>query len=445
MKLIIDVHAHIFNAMDIPLKGYLLSRKFDGLLAHLAQYLIPLLASYIRGRLNPGKKNIVIQKLLGPIALQIACKFVGKEYKKWSETLSKQVVDVTSEMVQTFEKDGIDLYVPLMIDYEYWFKNTSDNPIHDQIDLLYKNIIVPYKGKIHPFVAFDPARELAFRKGMDNPDGEPETHGSMSLVKDAIENKGFIGVKLYNAMGYRPFNNNIVDEKRRQIALHKKKYIFRGEEYDKVLSELYDYCVENGVPITTHCRMDGSESYRDASFDFGHAILWRQVLDQDRYKNLHLNLAHFGWNKKQMHKGNRSWVKEICEMLTQYDNLYTDVAQHEVVIDKNMPKFKTAYKELIAEFDVLKERLLFGIDWHVIKRVKNFENFKSCYIEVLKSNNLFSDREIDDFLGSNALKFLGLLPGGKNRKRIEEFYTKESIEPPEWFKVASKNPEKNMR
>ncbi len=172
--------------------------------------------------------------------MSIVYELQGKGYKRWAETLSSKVSDIAAEMVETFRKDNIDLYVPLMIDFEYWFKNTADVSIKYQLDYIYRRIILPYKGTIHPFVSFDPARELAFRRGKNDPDGNPEIYGYMELVKDAIENKGFIGVKLYNAMGYRPFNNSVVDKNRRKIALHKKAYVFKGDEYDEVLAELYD-------------------------------------------------------------------------------------------------------------------------------------------------------------------------------------------------------------
>jgi len=85
---------------------------------------------------------------------------------------------------------------------------------------------------------------------------------------------------------------------------------------------------------------------------------------------------------------------------------------------------------------VIKKRLLFGIDWHVIKRVENFENFKERYIDVLKHDGLFTDDEVDDFLGGNALNFLGFVPGGKNRERLRVFYRDNGIDPPEWFKAT---------
>jgi hypothetical protein len=90
---------------------------------------------------------------------------------------------------------------------------------------------------------------------------------------------------------------------------------------------------------------------------------------------------------------------------------------------------------------MLQKKLLFGIDWHVITRVDNFESFKDKYLEVLTDGNLFSDGEIEDFLGGNALHFLGLLPldtkpedgWTKNRKRLQSFYRDNEIEPPAWF------------
>ncbi|MFX0202870.1 MAG: amidohydrolase family protein, partial [Candidatus Hodarchaeota archaeon] len=362
------------------------------------------------GKVRVKKQKNIVKRKINPTVMSVVYKWQGKGYKRWAETLSSKVSDIISEMIETFSKNDIDLYVPLMIDYEYWFKNTADVSIKYQLDYIYRIIILYYKGTIHPFVSFDPARELAFRKGMNDPDGNPEIYGSMELVKDAIENKGFIGVKLYNVMGYRPFNNNVVDKKHRKIAFHKKDYVFNGEKYDEGLAELYDYCIEKEVPITTHCCMDGSESYKDTSFDFGQAVFWRDVLDQERFKNLHLNLAHFGRNKKQGHEGDRSWVQELCKMISQYDNLYTDVSHHEVLNEKNRTKFKSAYDELCSEYPKIEQKLLFGIAWHVIKRVDHFPEFKERYLEVLTHDNLFSDAEIEDFLRGNALCFLGLTP-----------------------------------
>lgn len=456
---VIDVHAHVFSAQDIPLDGYLRAREpvrgFDRFLFDILQQLnlkpsvVGLVANMIREK-QLDSKALVPTLLKATISL-----LLGKQYLKWARTISGQVKDIAAEMERAYP--GIHLYVPLMIDYEYWFESTIDTPLADQIQTLYENVIVPSRGRIHPFVAFDPARELAFRKHMLNPDGRPERLGSLALVKQAIEEMGFIGVKLYNSVGYRPFHNAVVDDQRKsRIKLHQQMgyHVFKGEDYDQVLSELYDYCVEQQVPITTHCGMEGIEIYRDASFDFGKAALWHEVLSQSRYRDLCLNLAHFGWHQRkwtrrsrQGYHGHRSWVKDICHMLLDYPYLYTDVSHHPVVLERERQRFKLDYQDMRRDWDTLddtgrngwseiKKKLLFGIDWHVIKRVKKYGTFQERYEEVLRDSG-FSKDEITAFLGGNALDFLGLRPGGKNRERLVRFYKKEGIHPPEWFNLTS--------
>jgi predicted TIM-barrel fold metal-dependent hydrolase len=299
---------------------------------------------------------------------------------------------------------------------------------------------LPGKGRIHPFVPFDPARELAHRKGLDCPDGGPEKHSSLALVKDAIEHRGFIGVKVYNSLGYKPFNNAEVDEKRHNIRLHENKGYadaLTGRDYDEVLSELYDYCVENEVPITAHCVMDGIESYPRASFDFCKATFWREVLDQDRYKDLRVNLAHFGWSPAYGYDGAGSWVQDICRMVTEYKHLYTDVSHHHVLTTRDRRRFKQDYAKMRADagdrWPELKSKILFGIDWHVTKRVRNFERFQEAYATVLEEGASYTSEDMDQFLSGNAMRFLGLEQGGKNRQRLTEFYQVRGIDPPAWF------------
>ena len=437
MKPIIDVHAHVFNARDIPIKGYLQSRKskpfLEGLLTPL---LAPVIARCLREE-NPDARGVGCN-----LVTEVVCAMMGQEYRNWAETLAQDVRDITAEMVDTYR--AIDLFVPLMVDFEYWFLNSPDNDIKSQIDLVAEHIVLPYEGRIHPFVPFCPAREIAFRKGLRNPDGQVERHSSLELVKDAIQNKGFIGVKLYNALGYRPWGNAEVDAKRTRIKIHKrKKYdqTITGTEYDAVLGELYDYCVSNGVPITAHCVMDGIESYDDASYDFGKAVFWREVLDQPRYRTLRVNLAHFGWNKAVGYGAPQNWAKDICRMAVAYDHLYTDVSHHSVLSYRGRRLFKGDYARMRqdwgAHWPKVKSKILFGIDWHVLKRVKGFEDFLGQYVEVLSHGELYNRDEIADFMGGNAMRFLGLLPGGQNRQRLARFYRNQGQAPPAWFTATA--------
>jgi len=81
----------------------------------------------------------------------------------------------------------------------------------------------------------------------------------------------------------------------------------------------------------------------------------------------------------------------------------------------------------------IKKKILFGIDWHVLKRVSGYEEFQDAYTEVLNEGGSYTPEDVDDFLGGNALRFLGLLPEGKNRERLAKFYQNHDISPPAWF------------
>ncbi len=476
MKPIIDVHAHVFRGKDIPLKGFLLARRYEQwYIRLLGPILFSIIARCIRRGGSQGKGL-----LCGPM-LNLVYQYMGDGYRRTAEILAMDdVADIAAKLVRTFDRDGIELYVPLMIDYEYWFRSTPEPSIAAQIDSLYRDVVLPHEGRIHPFVSFDPARELAYRKQLPAPDdpddGPPERYSSLELVKDAVRNKDFIGVKVYNTLGYRPLGNVAVDEKRKRIFVdnRRKRYtVFTGEELDEALSDLYDFCVEEQVPITAHCTSNGVEAYFGASFDFGRPEYWREVLDA--YPDLHLNLAHFGWDHPEGYypeappllvqavrrieqsvrtrsiralsepsprESDRTWVREICEMAERYRHLYTDVSHHGVTADKNIPKYKLAYRGICSDFPgVIQKKLLFGIDWHVITREDNFESFRDRYVRVLREDAIFTSEEMEDFVGGNALHFLGLLPLGTvpevgwtgNRRRLESFYEDNHIDPPAWF------------
>jgi predicted TIM-barrel fold metal-dependent hydrolase len=498
---IIDAHVHIFNALDIPVEGYLRSRSPD-----IVDFILPNLFTYLTDRMRDRcvlreqvnqygdlmavvksmaeeesperfaqtaeeealgeyvspeesldeyvgtpKDESVGLKWLYTILLKVFSVYMWQRLDLWEKALTKDAGRLAGDLLDIDWGKRVDLYVPLMVDYEYWFKNTLDHDLESQIQDIYENAVIPNQGRIHPFVPFDPARQLVWEKRdkMLTPDGQRPKYSSLDLVKDAIENKGFIGVKLYNSLGYKPIGNNdlLTPLRRKRIAVRNGKmpYLFPDVDYDRVLWELYEYCAEEQIPITTHCQTGGIEAYPEASFDFCDPVFWREVLD--KYKDLRLNLGHFGWGQKQGYKNESdNWVRKICEMIIKYDHLYADVSHHNVVSSSGRRKHISSYEAMRNDYagkglEKLKKRILYGSDWHVLKRVKNFEIFMAKYIQVMEQASFYTKEEMENFLGGNALEFLGLLPGGKNRERLKDFYAKEKIPPPYWFtSTASQKP-----
>ena len=454
MSPVIDVHTHIFSALDIPLEGYLLSRRSERRLGRMIDpwisvFPMPQLFGYVASR---ARERCVTRRLHDDVKrgwfytaiLWLYGKLSNQRFLDWEDSLTSCSAANAERLIETWPK--IDLFVPLMIDYEYWFANSLDNSLGEQIDTVYCDVVVPHLGRIHPFVPFDPARELAFRKGMVNPDGQLEKHRPLTLVKEAIECKGFIGVKLYNSLGYRPLGNADAELalKRRHIAVRNQKlpYLFSGEEYDEVLCELYDYCVDNDVPITAHCVMDGIEAYPGASLDFGQASFWDEVLRRKEYRNLRLNLAHFGWNQSpgQGYAGSESWARDVCRLIVKYDNVYADVSHHRVLSKSGRDQFIHGYRQMMTDFSMdiekIKHRILFGTDWHVLERMGGYRAFLDHYQKVLEAAGMFADGELGRFRGGNALEFLGLLAGGGNRRRLLRLYQTHGSSVPEWYRLA---------
>ncbi len=450
----IDVHTHIFSALDIPLEGYLLSRRSERRAGRLIDpwisiFPMPQLFGYVARR---ARERCVTRRLEDNVkrgwfysaVLWLYGKLSGQRFIEWEESLTSCSATNGDRLIETWPET--DLFVPLMIDYEYWFANSLDNPLSQQIDTVFRDVVLEHLGRIHPFVPFDPARELAYRKGMVNPDGQLERYSPLALVEEAIEDKGFIGVKLYNSLGYRPLGNADPDAslKRRHIAVRNQKlpYLFDGEEYDEVLCDLYDYCVEHEVPITAHCVMDGIEAYPGASHDFGQAKFWDEVLRQDRYRSLRLNLAHFGWNQShgQGYTGSESWAKDVCRLIVTYDHVYADVSHHRVLTKGGRNQFIQGYrqmnKDFSADMEKIKSRILFGTDWHVLMRMGGYRDFLDDYQKVLEEAGLFVGSELGHFRGGNALEFLGLLAGGGNRRRLLRLYQTHGTSVPEWYRLA---------
>jgi hypothetical protein len=210
MSPVIDIHAHVFRGRDIPLKGYLLSRSYpEWYIRLLAPVLFTVIERAIRGESHGPIVDLV---------KRLTFAYTGPGYRRWTDILSMDDMrDVAAKMIASFPKDRTGLYVPLMIDYEYWFKHSKNLFIAEQIDSMYRDVILPYKGRIHPFAPFDPARELAFRNKLPGPGGTREKYSSLELAKEAVRNRGFIGVKVYNTLGYRPLGNEQVDRERRGI------------------------------------------------------------------------------------------------------------------------------------------------------------------------------------------------------------------------------------
>ena len=287
--MIIDVHCHMFNADDLPVAGFVREvKKVHWFGGAIARYLdrkiqdaapdvgadIDRLTALLRdnGVANTGDPLTTLEETQDRIAEDLASdpvllaeltrEFMAHDRATGAGALGNlawPVPDRIERFVSYFAQSRVDLpgqyaagtgrgvhvAVPLLVDMDAGVHDRSVSKPKEQItvfDLLSQASMKGLLPKaahlvLHPFIAFDPLRELAWRKDPD-PAGSP-----LERVIDAVLHKGFVGVKVYPPMGWRPAGN-VLDDKRSARD---------GPLLDEIVLDFARWCVEADVPVTAHC------------------------------------------------------------------------------------------------------------------------------------------------------------------------------------------------
>ena len=470
---VVDIHCHTFNADDLPVRGFLRRVVFDN--NRLAGDVATLVDLLIQGR-APGyaEENAYLDHLLtlprperGQRALQPMSipdvdaaadqallelqskdpdlvrrldeqmptsgdkRFLGlggaKTAIRWVKIFGMKRVDITGHLVTNFGPNAVDLFTPMLVDLGMGLGDIEKTTLSQQVALQEKisrlsmqgRLPVPTSAKVHPFVGFDPRRELRSRKL-----GDVVT--PLEVLQRSIERYGFVGVKMYPPMGFTPTDNKPTSE------IETKE---DAEAVDAILEELYEWCALEHVPITVHCNAtnDASDEYAT----FSRPSLWAKVLK--RHPDLHLNLGHFGGTGD---KGKAAqWAVQIARLTNDYPHLYADVGNHR--IDK--PEVASAYEAKLRsilgaeETSEMRQRLMYGSDWFMVALAPKNEEFLTRYRKLYTAVVGKGDPAVDRFLGGAALDFLGFSEkarqeGNKNGERLRNRYAEHAPDRvPDWL------------
>lgn len=371
--LIIDVHAHIFDADSVP-DPYLQSRIFEffkkiGFTGKLEQ----LIEENVENRLNKRIKFLmfIAQKILSSILP------LNSREKMLNYYRNKITKDFTNL-----------IFISLMMDIEKGWNSPPKKSIPKQIEEV--KILLKKNYPILPFLAVDPRKNNLYE----------------TFLKAFTGEFPFFGVKVYPALGFLPVD----------VRLH----------------PIYEICIKKNIPVTTHCggtliaavsknvcntypetqqafEEGKCNDYKERAAFFNHPKLWEPVLNE--YPDLRLNFGHFGgmedWqNLKKGIKAER--IEKIISLITKkesntlaYKNLYTDFSYN---LKKKNKQISVLKKELDKN-PLLREKVMFGTDYWVVnplfpKRLKKeinfaFENITPYFNEFTKKNAL-------NFLGLNS-------------------------------------------
>ncbi len=353
------------------------------------------------------------------------------QFCKWVGTATSYHSKLADELTGTFGEsapDELRIMTPAIVDFGPW--PTSDwflyqdksklRTVEQQAELLEKISLIRRNGRaVHGFIGFDP---WSYLKNRDT------DNDSYVVMKRAIEQRGFVGVKLYPPMGFLPLGNAALPNSAfppELVKLCRPRPV--GQSLDDALRTVYQYCDSNGLAIMAHCA-DTIGSHPDYAKRSAPEN-WNPVLTE--FRNLRVNLGHFGgiwdffYKPKCRRSSNTHWPQQIAAMVQQYDNLYFDIADFSGVLDRwDFERCATAeiFKNIQSILTpTVKSRIMYGSDWMLLDREPRNEG----YYEAMRTkfSGVLGASAIDDFLGQNAVRFLGLHQGQQTRARLEKFYT----------------------
>jgi predicted TIM-barrel fold metal-dependent hydrolase len=389
-------------------------------------------------------------------------------YIRWALLYTRNRYELAEELDQLHGKIGhksrVVLMTPATIDFSKWLEDEDQLSIQDQVDVMTRIACRSGGPRVHGFVGFDPLRQALY----DHHRRSPTDVDPMAVVRRAIEvnqivvrdstktTGGLVGVKLYPPMGFRATDNKHVPD----ASFNEPAYLRSpdtglgaqiGSKLDAALSKLYTWCSANNVPIMAHTShsFGPNSDYEDRA----DPIFWADVLKQNAFPRLRINLAHFGhfnkavqYARPQTHV-DKCWEWTIGKILTSSAEAYADISSlGELLKTGPSRKIVECMKAFKEHFPGSEERLLYGTDWSMIAQEERFPKlfssrpFPDVMIFFLRAVG-YNDVQIEGIMFRNAVRFLGLSKAERDsfgekstRGRLEKFYVAHNLSS-DWMKV----------
>ena len=330
--------------------------------------------------------------------------------------------EITQELVSlsAIQAKDVFLYTPAVLDIGFHLGEGNTSDLGEQVEVM--SLIAQIKNRncaVHAFVAFDP-----FRASSDA--------NVLATVKDAVLNKGAIGVKMYPPMGFKPCGN-------------------ANSELDRQMKDILGFCLAEDVPILVHCSF--SQFVQPADGVCAAPEAWQAFLKQDGHANLRLNLGHCGgpWDLAANPVTKTVWTETVIKLLgsCDYPHLYADLADDSWILDPCSNDNMNLMNQLLGFLKNnpnARSRLLYGSDWSLLARETGANNYYASMKKWFGKLLNFTAAEQLGYLGGNALCFLGLAKNKdgskpKNRQRLEKFRSSKALDMSIFSKIDALRPE----
>jgi predicted TIM-barrel fold metal-dependent hydrolase len=475
----VDIHCHTFCSADLPIVGFVahyvpglsdLSRELTRWPETVIRAILTVVATLPSAAAPTGGAEIatlqaamgdgaqiggvtplpgpavddLIDRVLKPLPFSVGAE-TRRLFARYLDTLymvAHPRAALSATLAETYP--SVSLFVPSLVDYDAWSDDRAPTPLATQI--LVQELIsrLSLRGRIgrpgarfHPFVAFDPRREVEARStAAPSTPAAPSTTAAppgpissgstaMEMVRYAIESAGFLGVKVYPAVGFAPFDN---------VRLRPREAL--SAQIDAALRAFYAYCEKEEVPITTHA--SAANEYALGLHTLVAPERWRPALAS--YPTMRLNFGHFGQDfgidPRLGVRGADAWIRQAAALIEWYPNVYADLSNSAVAYDAAYAaRFAVYLKEIVAAFPKVKKRLMYGSDWWLARLEPGSSSCLEAMRKLLSAH--FRPEEVADIMGRNALRFLGFLDDenrprpGRAARRLRRLY--DATPAPVWL------------
>ncbi len=370
-----NAHTHIFTTKCIP-ENFL----GKGLIRIISIPLINKLMLKLLRQILPGQSDF----------LSKYANFLAIGSNKNQEAVFRDLVDSYDDTCR---------FVVLTLDMDHMGAGRAEVNYNTQLYEVLQ-LKLKYMQSLLPFVSVDPRRGTA--------------QELLALVKKYVEEYGFVGIKLYPALGFYPFDPN--------------------------LDLVYQYAEANEIPLMTHCTKAGVY-YKGKTFS--EQQIWPKDLDgkqlpqNDHRKSSHLKNRHFKNfftdpdNYRQVlskypklkiciaHYGGSTEIERFYGKRKKKDevnglgNFYEKTRK--LLEDKKFPNVRTdisytlaankIFPELIADIknSDLRDNILFGTDYFMTIIEKNERKLVSEFRQAIDAKDFsqIANANVKSYLNSS--------------------------------------------
>lgn len=403
---IVDVHGHFFNVLHLPIEGILFHRgvprpvaeEFGSRIRQLARSRLESEASIahsglaVRQALDEDAIESMLAELLGNRPLETdtvgsleAASFLDR-LERWLAAPDRLVAWIwlmtfsELEILRHYRKTmpGLRQVVHHLMDLDFYYPLMPPEFDIDQRHQRMSELSTSDPQAI-PFVAYDPSR----------PNG-------VELVANALT-MGYRGVKFYPPSGYRPTNNE-------DGALAPG---LDARTVDNRNRQLFEVCIEQDVPVFSHCTPRGFSLSEPLGFN-AHPGYWDDLLRDHAFRELRLCLAHAGGAEQWLEpKQIGIFPQRVLEMCQRYENVWCEVGHFEEIVwsDRDRDLLIDRLSEAVELYPRIKQRLMFGSDWHVSAALVDVSRYVDSFSEVVAA---VDQGMAEGFFAVNASGYLGL-------------------------------------